>query len=144
MLIVRSGEGRHALAGRHGERAAQRRPRRIAGERDGHGVGSAVVTTLPYASSIEACRPKAVLTLTVAGGCCVITNCVAAAGVTVMALVTPWPKPLAGDHERVAGRGLGQRQSGEGGHAARRGHGQRAAERGAAGVVRQRHASPCR
>ena len=54
----------------------------------------AVVTTFPYASSIEACMLKGLLTLTVLGGCCVITSCVAAAGVTVMAFVTPSPRPL--------------------------------------------------
>ena len=37
-------------------------------------VFAAVVTTLPYGSSIEACRPKALFSLTVAGGCCVMTN----------------------------------------------------------------------
>ena len=49
-------------------------------------------------------------------------------------IVTPWPKPLADDRERVAGRGLVERQSGERGHAAGRGHGQRAAERWPAGL----------
>ena len=51
------------------------------------------VTTFPYASSIEAFMVNAELTLTVAGGCCVITSCVAAAGVTVMAFVMPCPSP---------------------------------------------------
>ena len=34
-------------------------------------------------------QAEAALTVTLAGGCCVITSCVAAAGVTAMALVTP-------------------------------------------------------
>src|SRR5262249_45794190 len=58
-------------------------------------VPEAVVTAFPYASSIEAFRANALLTLTVAGGCCVITSCVAAAGVTVMALVVALSTPLA-------------------------------------------------
>ncbi len=33
------GEARHALAGGHGQRAAQRRARRIVGERDAHAAG---------------------------------------------------------------------------------------------------------
>ena len=36
----------------------------------------------------------AVLTIKLAGGCCVITNCVAAAGVTVLALVIALNVPL--------------------------------------------------
>ncbi len=64
-----------------------------------------------------------------------ITNWLAAAGVTVMALVVALLTPLAGDHERVAGGGLGQRKVGEGGHAAGRRHGERAAERRPAGLL---------
>jgi hypothetical protein len=49
-------------------------------------VPEAVVTTFPYASSIEACILTGVLTLTVLCGCYVTSCCAAAAGVTVIAL----------------------------------------------------------
>ena len=53
------------------------------------------VTTLPYGSSIEAWRPKPLSAVTLAEGTVVTTTCDATAGVTVIALVMPKPRPLA-------------------------------------------------
>ena len=70
-----------------------------------------------------ACRPKPLPAVTAEGGCCVITNCEAGAAVTVMALVVAPLRPLLETLECVAGGGLVQRQSGEGGHAVAACHG---------------------
>ncbi len=83
----------HALARLHGERSAKFRPGRVVVQRHFHGVagGGLHVAVSVFDRRVQA---EAAFTTTLAGGCWVITTCVAAAGVTVMALVVALLRPL--------------------------------------------------
>ena len=97
-----------------------------------------VVTTFPYASSIEACMMKRTVNLDGARRLLRDHELSGRRGGHGHGVRDALTEAAAGGHERVAGPGRGDRQAGERGHAARGGHGQRAAQRGAAGVIRQR------